>query len=108
MYPRAHALGCVCQRLKINMRGEIDQAGRQQRLYELMSCDCLQRVPDCALRVAVVDDQRAAAAPRDPSTDLERDVVGAPFEDVADLGCAQPAWQKLIEQRDRITMDAEM
>src|SRR5207237_9972696 len=106
--PPGHGLGWVRHRVQAYTRGEIDQAGRHARLYELMSAACLQRVPDCARRGAVIDDQRPAAAPRDPSTDLERDVVGAPFEDVADLGCAQPAWQKLIEQRDRITMDAEM
>ena len=60
------------------------------------------------MELCLAHPERGYYATRDPSTDLERDVVGAPFEDVADLGCAQPAWQKLIEQRDRITMDAEM
>src|SRR5262245_30783376 len=108
MYPRAHAFACVCQRLKINVCREIDQAGRQQRLGELMTSDGLQRIPDRALCVAIVDDQRGSAAARDASADLERDVVGTPLEDLADLGCAQPPWQKLVEQRDRITIDAEM
>ena len=58
--------------------------------------------------MAVVDNQRGAAAARDTPADLERDGVGPPLEDLADLGCAQPSWQKLVEQRNRITIDAEM
>ncbi len=40
--------------------------------------------------------------------DFERDVVGAPFEDVADLRRAQVARQHLVEQRDRIARAAEL
>src|SRR5262249_57250477 len=67
-----------------------------------------QGCADGALAVAVIDDQRRAAAAHDPPADLERDRVCAPLEDLADLGGAQRARQKLVEQRDRIAMDTEM
>ncbi len=85
VHARAHAFGRLRQRLEVHMRGEIDQARRQQRIGEFVPADGLQGIADGALAMAVVDDQRGAAGAHHAPADLERDVVGAPFEDRADL-----------------------
>src|SRR5262249_34028714 len=108
MHPRPHSFGRVRQRLKVDMRGEVDQPWSPQRLSELMPADRLQGIADGALDVAVIDDQRGAAVAHDSPGDLERDRVRAPLEDFADLGGAQRPRQKLVEQRDRIAMNTEM
>ena len=41
VHPRAHAFSRLRQRLKIHVRGEVDQARREQRLGELMAADGL-------------------------------------------------------------------
>ena len=71
------------QRLEIDMRGEIDVAGRGQRIGIGVLADRLQGVADGAFGMAVVDHQRGAAVAREPPAELQRDGVGAPFEDRA-------------------------
>ena len=58
--------------------------------------------------MAVVDHQRRALGADHAPADLERHIVGAPFEDVADLRVAHRRRQHLLEQRDRIAGMAEL
>src|SRR5262249_59989171 len=103
-----YALGRVRQGWRGEMGGEVAELWAGRRRGDLRPADRLQGIADGALDVAVIDDQRRAAVAHDPTADLERDRVCAPLEDLADLGGAQRARQKLVEQRDRIAMDTEM
>ena len=89
------------------MRGEIEAAGRAERVGIGVLADRLQRVADGGLGVAVVDHQRGAAVVHQAPAQLHRDVVGAPFEDRAVRRVAQRRRQYAVEVRDRIARDRE-
>ncbi len=79
----AHRFGRVHQRLEVDMRGEVDRAGRGERIGIAVAADGLKGVAGGAVFVAVVDDQRRAAVARDAARQLEGRRVVAPFEDLA-------------------------
>ena len=99
---RAHAFGGARERLEIDMGGQIDLAGRLQRIDEGVPADRLQGVAGGALDVAVVDHQRGAALMHQPPAERERQIVGAPFVDRADRRVAHARRHELIEQRDHL------
>src|ERR1035437_6601354 len=63
------------------MRGEIYAAGRAERVGIGVPADRLESVADGALGMTIVDHQRGAAVAREALAQLQRDIVGAPFED---------------------------
>src|SRR5262245_56271035 len=105
---RPHALSGLRQRLKIDMRGEVDAAWRLQRVGVGMLADRLERVAGRAFGMTVVDHQRSAQRVCQPPANLERNSIGAPFEHCADLRIAQRLRQHLLEQRDWIARVAEL
>ena len=106
-HPRAHAFGGERKRLEIDMGGQIDLAGRLQRIDEGVAADRLQGVAGRALDVAVVDHQRGAALMHQPPAERERQIVGAPFVDRADRRVAHARRHELVEQRDHLVGDPE-
>src|SRR5262245_9845521 len=82
---RAPALSGLRQRLKIDMRGEVDAAWRLQRVGVGMLADRLERVAGRAFGMTVVDHQRSAQRVCQPPADLKRNRIGAPFEYCTDL-----------------------
>src|SRR5262245_1804786 len=107
MHLSPHAFGGERQRLKVDVSGKVDRARRHQRIGVGMRADRLQRVAGGAFGMAIVDHQRGALGARDAPAEFERNVVGAPLEDLADLGLAQALRHHLLEQGHRVASVAE-
>src|SRR6516164_2519573 len=60
MHAGTHAFSSQPEGLKVHMRGQIDQPRRLQWIGVVMAADGLQRVPERAPRVAVVEHKRNA------------------------------------------------
>ena len=77
---RAHRLGPARQRLKVDMRGEVDRAGAGERVGVSVARDRLQRVTDGAFAVAVIDHQCGTAVAGDTPAEIQSHVFRAPFK----------------------------
>ena len=85
---RARARPARCAQVatagEIDLRGQIGLARILQRVGERVAAHGLQGVAERAFGMAVVDDQRRAAMPRDAPRQQRHRPVVAPFEDRAD------------------------
>jgi hypothetical protein len=97
MHARAEAFRRIGERLEVEVRGQVDVAGRLQWAGEFLPSDRLKGIAGGAFDMAVIDHQRRAVGVHDASADLERNLVGAPFEDRADRSAAQLLRQHLVE-----------
>ncbi len=96
----------LCQRLEIDMRGQIGKARLCQRIGIGVIAQGLKRIA-CQVPVTVVDDQGGPAMPCDAGRDLSHDRrrCGAYLHDIARRGIGEAVVQKRdrrwCRQRDR-------
>src|SRR6516225_9594636 len=107
MHMRTHALGCLGERLKIDMCGQIHQTRCHQRIGEVMAADGLQGIAEAAPGMAIVENQRNTARFDNTPPDLEGNLVGPPFEYLSDFCVPYLSWEKVVEERYGVAIDAE-